>query len=132
MMRKWLCQADIVVHLEPVDPVLIKSGYAPLDGPDMVPVQTLREGKETYYFPGTSLKGALRSHFERIARTLREGSVCIPYFDPKKKEDMTIPVASERGPFGCGFRDPARGRRCPPAPPYHESCAACRLFGSLR
>ena len=78
MMRKWLCQADVTVHLEPVDPVLIKSGYATLDGPDMVPVQTFRDGKEAYYFPGTSLKGVLRSHFERIARTLREGIVCLP------------------------------------------------------
>src|SRR3954451_16080633 len=107
MMRKWLCQADVTVHLEPVDPVLIKSGYATLDGPDMVPVQTLRDGKETYYFPGTSLKGVLRSHFERIARTLREGSVCLPYYDPKKAKDIPLPVASEaerQAAVGCGYR----------------------------
>src|SRR3954451_17737702 len=110
MMRKWLCQADVTVRLEPVDPVLIKSGYATLDGPDMVPVQTIRKDRkpeETYYSPGTSLKGVLRSHFERIARTLREGSVCLPYYDPKKAKDLPLPVASEaerQAAVGCGYR----------------------------
>src|SRR5436190_13853739 len=129
MMRKWLCQADVTVHLEPVDPVLIKSGYATLDGPDMVPVQTLREGRETYYFPGTSLKGVLRSHFERIARTLKEQSVCIPYFDPDKAHDLAPPVSTEAESFGCGFRGD-KGESS--ATSYRQSCAACRLFGSLR
>ena len=78
MLRKWLCQADVKIVLEPIDPVLIKSGYATMDGPDMVPVSTWRDGESTYYFPGTSLKGVLRSHLERIARTLRPSSVWPP------------------------------------------------------
>jgi len=132
MLRKWLCQADITVRLQPIDPILIKSGYATLDGPDMVPVSTLRDGKKTYFFPGSSLKGVLRSHFERIARTLRAGSVCLPYYDPKKQEQFNIPVPEEQGSYGCGFRTPGDGRRDSSATAYHESCAACRLFGSLR
>lgn len=134
MMRKWLCQADVTVHLEPVDPILIKSGYATIDGPDMVPVQTLREGKPTYYFPGTSLKGVLRSHFERIARTLREGSVCLPYYDPKKAQDIPLPVnsgAEQRAAVGCGYREPSSSADNTTSILYRESCAACRLFGSL-
>ncbi len=133
MMRKWLCQLDVAIYLEPVDPVLIKSGYATLDGPDMVPVQTVRDSKETYYFPGTSLKGVLRSHFERIARTLKEGSVCLPYYDPKKKQDIPLPVdsvAEREAAIGCGFRTTKGGNTT--AAIYSESCAACRLFGSLR
>jgi CRISPR-associated RAMP protein (TIGR02581 family) len=132
MLRKWLCQVDVTVRLHPVDPILIKSGYATVDGPDMVPVSTLRDGKKTYFFPGSSLKGTLRSHFERIARTLREGSVCLPYYDPKKKDQLKVPVAAEQGSFGCGFRSQANGRQDTSATAYHESCAACRLFGSLR
>lgn len=132
MMRKWLCQADVSVQLRPVDPILIKSGYATLDGPDMVPVSTLRDGKPVYYFPGSSLKGVLRSHFERIARTLKEASVCLPYYDPKKKGDITVPVTAERQSFGCGYRVAAGGRPDTKATAYYESCAACRLFGSLR
>jgi len=47
MLRKWLCQADITVQLQPIDPILIKSGYATHRGPDVVaaPV-TLLEGRE--------------------------------------------------------------------------------------
>jgi len=132
MLRKWLCQADVTVHLHPVDPILIKSGYATLDGPDMVPVSTLCNGKQVYYFPGSSLKGVLRSHFERIARTLRQGSVCLPYYDPKKKGDIAIPVEAERQSYGCGFRGPSDPKDTTTAAIYRESCAACRLFGSLR
>jgi CRISPR-associated RAMP protein (TIGR02581 family) len=131
MMRKWLCQADVTARLRPIDPVLIKSGYATVDGADMVPVCTFRNGesKPTYYFPGTSLKGVLRSHLEKIARTLQPQSVCIPYFDPNKS--IPIPVPSEAQSHGCGYR--SRGNaKDPSAAAYSDSCAACRLFGSLK
>lgn len=130
MLRKWLCQADVTVRLHPIDPILIKSGYATLDGPDMVPVSTLRDGNKTYFFPGSSLKGVLRSHFERIARTLRPGSVCLPYYE--KEQKYNVPVPEERESIGCGFRKPGNGRPDSSATAYHEACAACRLFGSLR
>jgi CRISPR-associated RAMP protein (TIGR02581 family) len=129
MMFKWFCQADTTVRFHPVDPILIKSGYATIDGPDMVPVSTFRHGRKTYYFPGSSLKGALRSHFERIARTLKEGSVCLPYYDQRKSGDTTAPVPAEAESFGCSYR----GREsASTSERYRESCAACRLFGSLR
>lgn len=131
MLRKWLCQADVTICLQPIDPVLIKSGYATVDGADMVPVCTFRNGesKPTYYFPGSSLKGVLRSHLERIARTLRPQSVCIPYFDPKK--GIPIPVPSEACLHGCGYRSRGNGNDGSAAA-YSDSCAACRLFGSLK
>lgn len=130
MMRKWLCQADVTVHIEPQDPVLIKSGYATVDGADMVPVCTFIQGRETYYFPGTSLKGVLRSQLERVARTLQPHSVCIPYYD-SRRSDIQIPVESERGAEGCGFRSRGNGKD-PSSAAYSDSCAACRLFGSLK
>ena len=128
MLRKWLCQADIKIIIEPVDPILIKSGYATIDGTDMVPVSTFKDGNKVYYFPGTSLKGALRSHLERIARTLHPRSVCIPYYDPDPSRSITIPVAAERDSYGCGYR-PSGGTT---SAAYSDSCAACRLFGSLK
>jgi len=131
MLRKWLCQADVTLRLHPIDPILIKSGYATLSGPDMVPVETLRDGKRTFFFPGSSLKGVLRSHFERIARTLRPGSVCLPYYDPKRRNSFNIPVPEEQSSFGCGFREAGNGRPDTSATAYYEACAACRLFGSL-
>ena len=131
MLRKWLCQADIKIVIEPIDPVLIKSGYATIDDAKMVPVSTFKGGERIYYFPGTSLKGVLRSHLERIARTLKQGSVCIPYYDDPKKKDM-IPVAAERKSHGCGFRSRGEGKPNPSSAAYADSCAACRLFGSLK
>ena len=131
MLRKWLCQADIKIVIEPVDPVLIKSGYATIDDAKMVPVLTFKDGRDTYYFPGSSLKGVLRSHLERIARTLKLGSVCIPYYWDKNKKDM-IPVAAEKKSFGCGFRSRQDGTVNSSSTAYADSCAACRLFGSLK
>ena len=126
MLRKWLCQADVKITLEPVDPVLIKSGYATIDGADMVPVSTFKEGKRIYYFPGSSLKGALRSHLERIARTLHPGRVCIPYYDPRRS--TPVPVPSEEHSYGCGYS--ASGNTTSLI--YANSCAVCRMFGSLK
>ena len=129
MLRKWLCQADVKITVDPVDPVLVKSGYATMDGADMVPVSTYKDGRRVYYFPGTSLKGVLRSHLERIARTLKPGSVCLPYHDPKRR--ISVPVEVEKNSYGCGFR--SRGQRSDEtSAAYADSCAACRLFGSLK
>ena len=128
MLRNWLCQADATIEIEPVDPVLVKSGYATLDGVDMTPVSTFRNGERVYYLPGTSLKGVLRSHFERIARTLQPGSVCLPYHDPKR--NISVPVKAEQESYGCGYR--SRDENNPAAAAYADSCAACRLFGSLK
>lgn len=132
MLRKWYCQADVTLIIEPIDPVLIKSGYATLDVADMVSVSTFKDGEQIYYFPGTSLKGVLRSHLERIARTLQPGSVCIPYFDPKQKEKIAVPVEEEKESYGCGYRTRASGGKDPAWTAYHDSCATCRLFGSLK
>ena len=128
MLRNWLCQADVTIEIEPIDPVLVKSGHATLDGTDMVPVSTFRNGQQVYYLPGTSLKGVLRSHFERIARTLLPGSVCLPYHDPKRK--LIVPVEAEKQSYGCGYR--SREGNDTTAAVYADSCAACRQFGSLK
>ena len=128
MLRNWLCQADATIEIEPVDPVLVKSGYATLDGADMVPVSTFRNGERVYYLPGTSLKGVLRSHFERIARTLQPGSVCLPYHDPRR--NISVPVEAEQESYGCGYRSCDGSGTAAAA--YADSCAACRLFGSLK
>ena len=128
MLRKWLCQVDVKITIEPVDPILIKSGYATIDGEDMVPVSTFKDGQRVYYFPGSSLKGALRSHLERIARTLQPGRVCIPYYDPKKKKSISIPIHSEKKSYGCGYRPIGSTT----SSVYAGSCAVCRMFGSLK
>ncbi|MFN9942667.1 MAG: RAMP superfamily CRISPR-associated protein, partial [bacterium] len=53
-------------------PILIKSGKEGADPtkPDMEFVETYHAGGRTIYLPGSSLKGAIRAHAERIVRTV--------------------------------------------------------------
>jgi CRISPR-associated RAMP protein (TIGR02581 family) len=71
------------------------------------------------FFPGTSLKGVVRSHLEKVSRTLNEPVICNPF-------DKTF----------CGEKLQDRKRRefknasLPNDLAYRESCPICRLFGS--
>lgn len=80
----------------------------------------------TIYIPGSSLKGAMRSQAERIARTLnRNGAgACNPF------------MRRESDPFlSCGDRLAAYQRQADGPTPstliYREACPICRLFGYL-
>lgn len=108
--------------MRPDGPVLVKSGgEAGADPtlPSMNFVRTLHpeSGEPTVYFPGSSLKGAFRSHVERILRT-RLGD------DP---ETCCDPLGRQ----SCGRRveNLSRGQRLTPAEEYRELCYACRIFG---
>ena len=127
MLKRWLCQAEIALDLICVDPVLIKSGYATIEGPDMVPVVTYRQGKTEYLFPGSSLKGVVRAQGERIVRTLRKDMVCVPYC--QKKEDA---CPKDDIHMACGSRLECVEESVRSAEIYRHSCPACRTFGSLQ
>jgi len=128
MLKKVFCQLDIDLILMPVDPILIRSGHTTVSGPDIGFVRTYRNGKSEVYLPGSSLKGVIRSHSERICRTLKEGTVCIPYIN--RSDDST---EEERYIF-CGemFKEYKNRHRKEPASNdvYKYSCPACRTFGS--
>jgi len=112
MLKKLLNQCTFDLRLETKEPLLIKSGSSVVSGPDMTFVRTHRHGSDEAFIPGSSLKGILRSHAERIARTLKQRSVC--------------GVFREADVAGCSWRvsgDNGRGD-------YRASCPACRLFGS--
>lgn len=83
MLKKLFNECTFTLTITPVDPVLIKSGYATVMGADMTPVVTQRNGETQVFLPGSSLKGVFRSHAERIVRTIKDGIVCIPYLDQK-------------------------------------------------
>ena len=61
-------EAIIKLTIEPVGPILIKAGDSGSDPtkPDMSFVRTMRNGESTVYLPGSSLKGFLRSHCEKL------------------------------------------------------------------
>ena len=104
-------QARILYKLEPVAGLLIKSGGDSFDAtrPEMEFIRTWAEVngqvKEVPFLPGSSIKGVIRSHTERILRTL--GLI---------KCDIT----RDRQACIQGKDDPR----------YHDHCLACRTFGS--
>ena len=103
------CQIDFNIKIE--GPVLIKSGIETGSGPDMAFVTVFRNGAQEVYLPGSSLKGMLRAHAERITRTLApENSTVV--CDPFKTEPK------------CG----SNGKDNPEV--YKKSCLICKLFGS--
>lgn len=72
MHKRFVNQCTISLSLIPKGPVLIKSGKEGADPtkPAMEFVETYHAGGRSIYFPGSSLKGAIRAHAERIVRTI--------------------------------------------------------------
>ena len=72
MHKKFVNHCTIEFIISPCGPILIKSGQESVDPtkPDLEFVETYHEGNRTIYLPGSSLKGAIRAHAERIVRTV--------------------------------------------------------------
>lgn len=72
MHKRFVNQCTIDLTLVPCGPILIKSGKEGADPtkPDMEFVETYHAGGHSIYLPGSSLKGAIRAHAERIVRTV--------------------------------------------------------------
>ncbi len=111
MFKQLYNQARIAFTVEPVTPILIKTGRETFDPtrPDMEFVRTKTLYGEVPYLPGSSLRGVIRSHAERILRTL--------------------------GLIDCDITDSRNscvknGERIDPPKRYKEHCYACRTFGS--
>jgi len=72
MHKRLVNQCRIHLTLIPCGLILIKSGKEGADPtkPDMECVETYHAGGRSIYLPGSSLKGAIRAHAERIVRTV--------------------------------------------------------------
>ena len=70
MPKKLLNECSFDLEIVPQGPILIKSGSQSISGPDMCFVKTFRNNGYEPYLPGSSLKGVLRSHAERIVNTI--------------------------------------------------------------
>ncbi len=128
MLKQLVNECIIELHIIPEGPILIKSGIPTISGPDMAFVRVWRNGEWQVYLPGSSLKGVLRSHAERIARTLNEYAAC--------------DVFAKKGVLkSCGncFEDLKQDKELPDPTTnpdelnqkvYANSCPICRLFGS--
>lgn len=146
MLKRQVNEARWTLRLETRGPLLIKKGNAQAE-----PVQTFVGGVPRYYIPGSTLRGVVRSHLERIIRTLQ---VSRPNTNatstPPTKEPSIVcnPFArvNDHGPWSevsCSHKfayraeaaeqvSPGTGARVALRGPdfYAQACPVCRLFGS--
>ena len=130
MLKRLINHACIDFDIIPLDPILVKSGQAAVSGANMAFVRiNRRQGKDEPFIPGSSIKGLIRSHAEKICRGLKEEPVpvCLPYENPEKK--------GTNGQAACGLRFEKYKKENKTKNPtstqiYRLSCPVCRLFGS--
>ncbi len=140
MLRKMVNECKINLSITTEGPLLIKSGYSTPFGSDMTPVVTHKDGKPQVFIPGSSIKGVLRSHLEKICRTLQEDSVCDPFLLYDRKDDPHDNTWNDEKyqPVFCGRKfqilkdiwDDNSEIELTNKEAYARSCLACRLFGS--
>lgn len=72
MHKRFVNNCTIEFSIIPDGPILIQSGKEGADPtkPNMEFVETYYQGGRSIYLPGSSLKGAIRAHAERIVRTV--------------------------------------------------------------
>lgn len=120
MHKRRVNELKIDLTITPDGPILIKSGD---DGgldptlPTMNFVRTMhpRSQRQTIYLPGSSLKGVIRSHSERILHTVFGDA----------PETCCNPLARDGNCF-----DRVRNIR-DTAEQYQKMCLACRTFGHM-
>ena len=69
LMRRRPPHLKVEIDWQPIGPVMVKGGY---DGiaVDLLPLVSGKDGQLALVLPGSAIKGPLRSHAERIVRTL--------------------------------------------------------------
>ena len=137
MHKQIVNQATIKLAISPVGPLLIKASDQGADPtkPDMEFVETYHAGEPSVYLPGSSLKGAIRAHCERIMRTLSGGSrgnsevwTCDPLVD--RSPNPSDLSCSKRLDEENRTRRRQRQQNLTGSECYASSCTACRLFGN--
>jgi CRISPR/Cas system CSM-associated protein Csm3 (group 7 of RAMP superfamily) len=115
MHKRLLNEAVLELTIKPEGPILVKAGDTGADPtrPDMEFVRTWRDGERTVYLPGPSLKGVLRSHCERIVRTMNETASCNPVDEDKSCVGLRGLEQKHDGPHV-----------------HSRSCFICQMFGN--
>jgi len=118
MHKRRVNELSLNMVIEPVGPILIKSGLsggADPTLPEMSFVRTIhpQTQQNTIYLPGASLKGAIRSHCERILNTVfGEDACCNPVSNKANCFQRVHDIKNT-------------------AEQYRQLCPACRIFGDM-
>lgn len=123
MFKRLLNECVIDLTIQPEGAMLIKTGLAQMSGVDMAWVKVPRNGDWEVYLPGSSLKGTIRSHAERIARTLSGAASCDPLGGKRDK------LRSCGSALDLMNRDKKDTELTTPLV-YQHSCPICRMFGN--
>ncbi len=129
MHKRFVNNCTIDLTLLPCGPILIKSGKEGADPtkPDMEFVETYHQGGRSIYLPGSSLKGAIRAHAERIVRTVGRDSRpdnsnkpnVLWASDPLKKDEELEKLSNSKN-------DPKKSKKI-----YSQSSFTDQMFGNV-
>jgi CRISPR-associated RAMP protein (TIGR02581 family) len=132
MHKRFVNHCTIDLTIAPCGPMLIKSGKEGADPtkPGMEFVETYHQGGRSIYLPGSSLKGAIRAHAERIVRTVAgdkrpNNSDEIWASDPLSKDKRNNPNSYLEEWKKANKQHPNSG-----AALYKGSCFTSQMFGS--
>lgn len=133
MHKRLVNEAVIGLTISPLGPILIKAGESGADPtrPDMEFVRTWHGGEETLYLPGSSLKGVLRAHCERIARTVDDE-------EQARQRGRALSCDPLDGKLSCSGRweEDKKRRKREKLPEltgmeiHSDSCSICQMFGN--
>jgi CRISPR-associated protein Csm3 len=133
MHAKLYNEATLTLRLCPQTPLLIKagrSGEEALDPtlPDMSFVRTRRADRQEpeIYIPGASLRGVLRSHAEKLLRSIKPELACDPTKTGSGGGSSGAYSMLERA---CFARESNTDKIDGPEA-HQKSCYACKLFGN--
>lgn len=128
MLKKFVNECRFTLTLETKSPFLIKDGnYKKTDKGTLDAIfikgRTVDKTKPQqpvihgYYIPGTSLRGVIRSHTEKIVRTIVNNDanpICCDPFDDQ---------------VSCSKRLDSTRSNKQSSPSYANTCVICKLFG---
>jgi CRISPR/Cas system CSM-associated protein Csm3 (group 7 of RAMP superfamily) len=120
MHKRRVNELTLSLSITPEGPLLIKSGQEAGADPTLAQMNFVRTrhpdgGARTIYLPGSSLKGVIRSHCERIIRTVF-GDDSAKCCDPLSRHES------------CGVR---HSNIRDTAEQYKALCLACKIFGHM-
>ena len=120
MFRELKNEAKLSVLLHTKSPLTIRSAQGKLLDPTLLDMQCVKSryhGADTVIIPGSSLKGVIRSRYEKIIGLF--GGECCDIFNDKSRCNHKI-NGKKNKPYE------EQGRYV-----YQYVCPACKLFGSL-